>query len=274
MKLQTIIFTLLQAQSVFSNESPSHDTFDDCALPCKSQLRMNQSKLEECLKLHCGGNEEPKGGIDVELLGNHGSCVSRCNRLRFSRRKQLQCIDDCDGEYSPGRRSSSATPSGNFEDAEQCEARCRRLRFSHDRQLACIQDCHSQDVISKSVYDHVEGSSGDETPTRSKSDFDTEESEEKSADFPHNTNACVSRCKRPRFSPARQEKCIDECNEDESPSKRSDFNANDSEQIDSDPSGSNNNPCVARCNRLRFGPTRKADCIKKCPTDAFYATVS
>jgi len=140
--------------------------------------------------------------------------------------------------------------------ANECVSRCKRLRFSTRKQEECIAGCKEEGGTASSK----------------RSNFDVDE-EENSDNSSGSNNACVSRCKRLRFSPARQEKCIDECNQDGSLGKRSGFDANETEQNNGG-SADNRNPCVVRCKRLRFSSERQADCINNCHPDESYATVS
>ena len=100
----------------------------------------------------------------------------------------------------------------------------------------CIADCADEDDSSNK-----------------RSNFDAnEEEEDNDADFPGDPTACEARCKRLRFSSARQDRCIADCGLDDSSSrqKSTDEKDSDTEFLD------NHNACMARCNRLRFSTDR------------------
>jgi len=65
---------------------------------------------------------------------------------------------------------------------------------------------------------------------------------------------------RLRFGPAKQAQCIEDCDEGDISNEKSDFEAAEGEENDSQ----SPNPCVARCMRLRFGPAKQAQCIEDC----------
>jgi hypothetical protein len=235
--------------------------------------------MEECLREHCGSPNAAKiDTVDVEVSGNHNSCLNRCNRLRFGPSRQRQCIEECDHEYTGGGKSGGKSsfsapsgngPSGRERDPEQCEAGCRRLRFSRRKQLDCIRNCHADE----DEYEYDEEDAGMDDAERSIDAVD-----EKAQDaLPGNDNACVSRCKRLRFSHERQLACIEGCNEeDESPDQKAGFDSEGDKNRGDSPANSNGqpNPCKARCMRLRFSAERQADCVSKCPTDEFYVRAS
>ena len=67
-----------------------------------------------------------------------------------------------------------------------------------------------------------------------------------------------------RFSPARQESCIDDCDRYGSSERRSNFDTEEDEEYES---LGNQNTCVSRCKRLRFSPARQESCIADCKGD-------
>jgi len=96
--------------------------------------------------------------------------------------------------------------------------------------------------------------------TFNQSEFNAEHEIEGDGDSLGDYNSCVARCKRLRFSPERQEQCIDECDESNgnSSDERASFGADDED------SPGNHASCVARCKRLRFSPERQEQCIDEC----------
>ncbi len=91
-----------------------------------------------------------------------------------------------------------------------------------------------------------------------KPNFDADDETED--DFPGESNACVFRCKRFRFSPDRQASCISDCDQEDGLVDRLKYYIEDNG--DNDFPG-NLSACVSRCKRLRFSPANQASCIAK-----------
>jgi hypothetical protein len=229
-----------------------------CKARC-NRLRFGPQKQEQCIQ-DCDSDStsarKASFGTDKEdFRGNERACVARCQRLRFSEHRQKQCIDDCKTDSTHAEMSSDIETdvekrngsTGDLpENAKACVARCQRLRFSQHRQDQCIKDCKQDSGAKES------------------SNFDADEEERKSSSSaPGKANACVARCQRLRFSPHRQEQCIEDCDENDNSHEKATFDM-DEEDNDSEPTQGNETSCVARCKRLRFGQQKQDQCIDDC----------
>ena len=77
MKLQAILI-LFQAQSALAFEgSQRHSGVAACSIPCRTQLRLNETKMRQCLEDHCGIQEVTEENEKKEK----NPCVARCRRL-------------------------------------------------------------------------------------------------------------------------------------------------------------------------------------------------
>ncbi len=166
MKIQAILFTLIQTQAVLCSGSTRGQTMNenyirlnsyehmnevDCSAPCKTQLRLSASKTKKCLETNCGsygtqsgfnGNE---GADNVgDFPGNQNACVSHCKKLRFGPERQASCIADCDQDGSLNERANfdaDKERDNNFSgNQNSCVSRCKRLRFSPERHASCVSD--------------------------------------------------------------------------------------------------------------------------------------
>ena len=157
-------------------------------------------------------------------------------------------LDDCDRGDSLEKKSNFGAEEADEEyelqgNQNDCVSRCKRLRFSPARQESCIDDCDRGDSLEK------------------KSNFGAEEADEE-YELQGNQNACVSRCKRLRFSPARQESCIADCDRDGSSQNRSNFGAEEADEVYE--FLGNQGACASLCKRLRLSPARQSRCIDAC----------
>merc|ERR1712216_291615 len=187
---------------------------------------------------------------DNDSQGITNACSSRCTRLRFSPRKQDECIVKCGQDKYTGKKSDFGADDGKKSDApvpdndNACLTRCTRLRFSRRKQDECIVKCGQDKNIGK------------------KSDFGANDGKTSDAPVPDNDNACLS-LTRLRFSRRKQDECIVKCDQDENSGKRSDFGADDGENNDA-PVPGNGNACLSRCTRLRFSRRKQDECIAEC----------
>eukprot|EP01083_Nonionella_stella_P190175 704443_1 len=108
MKAPTILFVLIHARTVLSYDEGTRVA--GCSVPCRTRLRLSESKMKECLETHCGRsykyNDTPshKGasghfleGEDEnaeDYTGNSAACVvSGCKRQRYPERRDVNVSD-------------------------------------------------------------------------------------------------------------------------------------------------------------------------------------
>lgn len=296
-RLQAVLLVaLLRAQAALSSSSSAHRgepaaqrplvMEDGCAAACKRAggLRTTTaSRIEECLRANCGAVAEWEGEEDDDEEDEDfaadavSSCKAGCDRLRLTERGQRRCRRECrreEKEERSGSGPSFGTDSGEGDlpgkDAA-CVDRCKRLRFGPERRDQCIARCDRAEDGPR------EGSGGL---------YEEEEGAEENggADFPTGDGAaCVAHCKRLRFGPERRDQCIARCDRDEDGGPRGQSSGGFEENGAGSGSSSGAaypgkdgpvNPCVARCMKLRFSVDRRSDCVRKCPTDDFYARAS
>mmetsp|Transcript_8675 Transcript_8675/g.13053 ORF Transcript_8675/g.13053 Transcript_8675/m.13053 type:complete len:247 (-) Transcript_8675:1191-1931(-) len=225
-RLQATLFTLLQMQAALSDgDAPRQTNATDCAAQCNTKrIQRSAQKMKKCLEMNCGtfafaldtdtnnyrvdyGDGE-ESGADTDLPGKPNTCVSRCKRLRFSPARQTSCITDCE-QYDDGlgKRLNVDVEENKVDrfpgNHNACVSHCKRLGWSPARQDNCISACDL----------------GNNSGKKSSNNLDLEG--DKNTDVSGNHNAaCVSRCKKLRFGPARRESCIAACDQGDSLEKK------------------------------------------------------
>ena len=181
MKVHIICIMLLKVRLVLSSATME----EDCALPCyritSTGLRLSSSKLEECLRTHCGDSfslrsiyheheltSEKKLEERADMTDFHpsfpgfdlGKCKSNCNSGDFqgedkdecvaaccntqcsiTRGDKTTCITNCRAEDDNG--STNRNGNGNNGNSGVCQSSCVRHGGSDDCVGCCESSCGS-----------------------------------------------------------------------------------------------------------------------------------
>lgn len=151
MKAQAILVAIFHAQRALAYDVAETTGLINmpCASPCKkTSLRASASAMLQCLETNCGTTEI----INFDTNDEVRQCVRRCKMLRFSRERQLGCIEDCHTGDSSLERAGDIYIDAKFDNEEkgegdgnfeygQCVASCRRKRWGARLMDQCIKEC-------------------------------------------------------------------------------------------------------------------------------------
>jgi hypothetical protein len=169
--------------------------------------------------------------------------------------------------------NTEVTTSLDSNSIGECVRRCHLLRITKERQDACVRDCEYTHGIARFI-DELEEDEKEAigTTSSSKDEVRVEDTD---------NDKCVRQCRNLRTTKERQVLCIeDKCGDltnaegfasaddddsDDTPARRW---KDDIEEEDFD------QECVSSCDRLRFGPQKKEECIAKCASSFISPTAT
>ena len=135
MRAPAILITLLYVQTVtsFQERGPA-----GCSVPCKTRLRLTESKMIECLEINCGPQDTmSKNRLDSSPLrgeedsktadfdGKSRGCLSGSKRLRYPERQGDIEEDSLDKEIISNENDNTTSSVESQHHAQNpCVARC------------------------------------------------------------------------------------------------------------------------------------------------------